>query len=193
MTLGQTTAGRDLKPRLLILGGLMVFGLLVLTVRLYRLQITRGEEFTEKSVVNAWKEIRIPADRGVIFDSRREILVDNRPSFDVEITPAFCQHCAKAVLPQLATYLGWDAAQVARVEAQLKAVKHDAIYQPLTVWIDLTRDDLDRVKLDTLNAHRGDLPGVDVIQAPHRNYRSLFTDKDGKPTYGLSHSIGYMN
>ena len=193
MTLGQATAGRDLKTRLLWLGGVMLVGLLVLSVRLYRLQITRGDEFVQRSVANALKEVRIPADRGMILDSRREILVDNRPSFDVVITPAFCQHCYDEVLPQLATYLGWDPAQQAKIEAQLRAVKRNAVFQPLTIWIDLTRDDPERVKLDTLNAHKLELPGVDVVQAPHRNYRTVFVDKDKKPSNGLAHLLGYMN
>ncbi|HEX4620901.1 MAG TPA: penicillin-binding transpeptidase domain-containing protein, partial [Myxococcaceae bacterium] len=193
MKLGNTTAGRDLKTRLMVLGACMAVGLLTVGVRLYRLQITRGEEFVQKSVANALKEVRIPADRGMILDERKEILVDNRPSFDLQITPAFCLHCKEEVIPQLASYLGWDAPQITKVEAQLKAVKREAIFQPVTVWIDLTKDDPERVKLDTLNAHKMDLPGVDVIQAPHRNYRTVFFDRDGKPTNGLAPLIGYMN
>ena len=193
MTFGQNTAGRDLKNRLVGLGGLMLLGLLILAVRLYRLQITRGEEYVQRSVANALKEVRIPADRGMILDSRREILVDNRPSFDVEITPAFCQRCSEDVVPLLAGYLGWDVAQVAKVNAQLKGVKKSAVFQPITVWIDLTRDDPERVKLDTLSAHKHELPGVDIVQAPHRNYRTAFQEKDGSPGFGLSHLLGYMN
>jgi penicillin-binding protein 2 len=176
----------------MVLGACIAVGLLALAVRLYRLQITRGDEFVQKSVANALKEVRIPADRGMILDARKDVLVDNRPSFDLQITPAFCLHCKEEVIPQLASYLGWDATQVLKAEAQLKAVKREAIFQPVTVWIDLTKDDPERVKLDTLNAHKMDLPGVDVVQAPHRNYRTIFLDHDGKPSNGLAPLIGYM-
>lgn len=90
MTLGQTSAGKDLKTRYLWLGLVMLAGLVLLAGRLYRLQIARGDEYSAKSVANFVKEIRVKADRGIIKDRRGEILVDSRPSFDVFITPAFC-------------------------------------------------------------------------------------------------------
>ena len=194
MTLGQSTSGRDLRGRLVILGGLMIVGLIVLSVRLYRLQITHGEEFEQKSQANYIKEVREPAYRGLIKDSHGEILVDNRPSFDVVVTPAFCQRCSEDVLPQLAVYLGWDPGQQARVDGLVKAGKHNAEFRPITVAIDLTRgDEDDRLKLDVLNAHRMELSGVEVLPNQHRNYRNLFTDKEGKPAFGLAHVLGYMN
>ena len=71
MTLGQTSAGKDLKARYLWLGLVMLGGLLLLAGRLYRLQITRGDEYAAKSVANFVKEIRVKADRGIIKDRAR--------------------------------------------------------------------------------------------------------------------------
>ena len=109
MTLGQDSAGRSLKTRLGYLGLAMSAGLLLLAVQLYRLQIAHGDEYAARSVDNFVKRIRLHADRGMIMDRRGEILVDNRPSFDLFVTPAFCQNCLDEVLPRLALYLGWDA------------------------------------------------------------------------------------
>jgi len=143
MTLGQNSAGRDLKVRYFYLAILMVGGLLVLGVRLFRLQITHGEEYAAKSVENFEKKIRILADRGMIRDARGEILVDNRPSFDVFATPAFCQKCSEEVLPRLAAWLSWDAAQLQHARDQMKWAKQAAPFQPTLLRVDLARDELD--------------------------------------------------
>ncbi|HEY1418858.1 MAG TPA: penicillin-binding protein 2, partial [Myxococcaceae bacterium] len=179
MTLGQTSAGKDLKTRYLWLGLVMVAGLLLLAGRLYRLQIARGDEYSAKSVANFVKEIRVKADRGIIKDRRGEILVDSRPSFDVFITPAFCERCNEEVLPRLSGWLAWDADQRTHVEQLLKAAKRAAPFQPVPVQLDLNRDEL-----DTLNAHKLELPGVDWPAVPHRNYRTGTV---------LPHVVGYMN
>ncbi|HEX9508124.1 MAG TPA: penicillin-binding protein 2, partial [Myxococcales bacterium] len=179
MTLGQNSAGRDLKVRYFYLAILMVGGLLVLGVRLFRLQITHGEEYAAKSVENFEKKIRILADRGMIRDARGEILVDNRPSFDVFATPAFCQKCSEEVLPRLATWLSWDAAQLEHSRDQMRWARQAAPFQPTLLRVDLARDEL-----DLLNAHKLELPGVDVLRVPHRNYRTGTV---------MAHLLGYMN
>src|SRR5499433_4089090 len=143
MTLGQNSAGRNLKARLGYLGLAMTAGLVVLALQLYRLQITQGEEYAAKSVDNFVKKIRVPADRGMIKDRRGEILVDNRPSFDLFVTPAFCQNCREEVLPRLASYLGWDEAQLEHTREQVKAAKRVGPFQPTVLRVDLTRDELD--------------------------------------------------
>ena len=179
MTLGQNSAGKDLKARYLWLGLVMIAGLMLLAGRLYRLQIAHGDEYSAKSFANFVKEIRVKADRGIIKDRRGEILVDSRPSFDVFITPAFCERCSEEVLPRLAGWLAWDEDQRTHVEQLLRAAKRVAPFQPVPVQLDLNRDEL-----DTLNAHKLELPGVDWPAVPHRNYRTGIV---------LPHVVGYMN
>ncbi len=179
MTLGQSQPGRDLRTRYVWLGALMLLGLLALAINLYRLQVVHHEELLAKSEDNYVKEVRIRADRGIIKDRRGEILVDGRPSFDLYVTPAFCQKCRAEVLPKLAVWLGWDEAYLQRVERDLKAKHGTQIFQPMAVDVDLTRDEL-----DVVNAHLFELPGVDVVPVQHRNYRT-------GPV--LAHVLGYMN
>lgn len=179
MTLGQNSSGRDLKVRYLWLGGVMLLGLLALSVRLYRLQITRGDEFAAKSVENFVKELRVPADRGMVLDASGRILVDSRPSFDVLVTPAFCARCADEVLPKLATHLGWDDEQRREALAMLVRAKRNAPFRPVPIRIDVTRE-----QAEAIDAHRTELPGIEVQASPHRNYRSGAV---------LSHVLGYMN
>jgi penicillin-binding protein 2 len=178
-TLAETTPGRDLKRRFVWVGLAMVAGLVAISVQLYRLQITQGEEYSAKSVANFVKEVRLRADRGLIKDQRGTILVDSRPSFDAFITPAFCTNCAQDVLPQLGELLGWDDAARKKVEDQVRVARRNAPFHPLPVRIDLTRDEYDRI-----NARRDMLDGVDVVPVPHRHYRTGNV---------LSHVLGYMN
>src|SRR5262245_23463369 len=110
MTLGQNSPGRDLKDRYLVLGGFMLLCLLVLAVRTYRLQVTRYDEYSAKSAANFVKEVRLRADRGSILDASGQILAENRPSFDLFLTPAFCQKCTDEVLPKMVAMLNWDPA-----------------------------------------------------------------------------------
>jgi len=178
-TLGNTTPGRELKRRFLWLGLAMSLGLGLLSIQLYRLQITRGEEYAAKSVANFVKEVRLRADRGVIKDARGTILVDSRPSFDAFITPAFCTDCAEQVIPRLAELLQWDADQAKKVEDLVRQGRRNAPFQPVPVRVDLSRDEYDR-----LAARRDILDGVEVAPVPHRFYRTNTV---------LSHVLGYMN
>ncbi|MBX3295103.1 MAG: penicillin-binding protein 2 [Acidobacteria bacterium] len=60
--------------------------LAVLGVRLYYLQIVRGDYFQERAENQRIRLIPIPAPRGAIFDRNGNILVDSRPTFNVVIS-----------------------------------------------------------------------------------------------------------
>src|SRR4051812_19758080 len=105
MELGHNSEGRELRPRFVWLGGFFMLGLFILALNLYRLMVVRYDEFKALSTDNQFKDVRMRAERGQIKDRRGEVLVDSRPSFDVAVTPAFCQRCSTEVLPQLAEVL----------------------------------------------------------------------------------------
>lgn len=170
--------GRELRLRIGWLGVAFALGFLILAGRLWYLQIRKGEEYFAKSEGNFIKELRVPADRGMILDRKGEILVDNRPSYDVYLTPAFCQQCDD-VIGTLAGLLTLEAEDLQRVTQGVEKARGLASFQPLLVRLDLTRDEL-----DVLEAARDRLPGVDIIPAPHRNYRN------GPLT---AHVLGYLS
>jgi penicillin-binding protein 2 len=65
----------------------IVFVLLTLLgVRLYFLQIVKGEYYSERAENQRVRLIPIPAPRGAIFDRNGEILVDSRPTYNVTLT-----------------------------------------------------------------------------------------------------------
>src|SRR6266849_1837283 len=197
MTLGENSEGRDLKVRYLYLAILMMLGLLVLGIRLYRLQIAQGDEYAAKSVDNFVKKIRVPADRGMIKDRRGEILVDNRPSFDLFVPPAFCQKCREEVLPKLAGWLSWDEEQLERAREQVRLAKHTAPFQPSLLRVDLTRDEVDRLNAERIEYALGDYIGRRGVERFYEQrlrgvdgLRKEVVNARGEPIPGLSELLG---
>lgn len=78
-----------IRGRLYLLRGVIVGILLLLLVRVYWLQQTRGQELQTLAEENQLARILIDAPRGVIFDRNGLPLAVNEPSFNVTITPAF--------------------------------------------------------------------------------------------------------
>src|SRR5207248_10041984 len=115
---------RELRPRTALGALVVVCALLVLTVRLYQLQILRGDEYSAQSVSNFRKSLFVPADRAMIKDRLGRILVDNRPSFDVLLTPAFCPPQAKG-------------------DARDKGGTRDEVMAKLATYLAMTPDDID--------------------------------------------------
>ncbi|MCU1287786.1 MAG: penicillin-binding protein 2 [Acidobacteria bacterium] len=58
----------------------------ILGVRLYYLQIVKGEYYSEKAENQRIRMIPIPAPRGAIFDRNGKILVDSRPTYNVTLS-----------------------------------------------------------------------------------------------------------
>src|SRR5512138_51944 len=172
-------AQKDFRPRLFWGTVVVVVSFVVLVARLYQLQILRGDEYKETADDNFVKELRQPADRGLVLDRNRRVLVDSRPSYDVTLTPHFCGKQCDDVITRLATLLSLSQEEIERARSMARSAKKLERFQPFTVKIDVGRDALDQYL-----ASQMDLLGVDVVATPHRNYR-----------YGSlgGHLIGYMN
>ncbi|BDG01757.1 penicillin-binding protein 2 [Anaeromyxobacter oryzae] len=172
-------AQKEFKPRLVWATGIAVLAFVVLVGRLYQLQILQGDEYKERADENFVKELRVPADRGLVLDRNRRVLVDSRPSYDVTLTPYFCGKQCDDILSRLATMLQMSPDEMDRAQLQLKNARKLERFRPFTVKVDISREELDRYLSQQM-----ELPGVDVQPVPHRNYRYA----------GLGgHLIGYMN
>lgn len=176
---GPGATQREFKPRALWATVVVVVAFLILLGRLYQLQVLRGDEYKEKADENFVKELRVPADRGQVLDRRSRVLVDSRPSYDVTLTPYFCGKQCDEIVSRLAALLALPPEGEQRARAQLAAARKLERFRPFTLAVDVRREEL-----DVLEAGGMDLPGVDVLPTPHRNYR--FGPLGG-------HLIGYMN
>ncbi len=173
------TGTRQIRPRVAVASIVVVLAMGVLVVNLYHLQILRGTELAEKSKINFIKELIVPADRGIVFDRRGTQLAENRVSFDVVVTPAFCKPC-DSTFSTLARVLKLDKDDLQNVRADFADAAGLERFQPLRVKQDITRDEVDLVEAAKA---RGDLsPAVDLVGTPHRAYRV---------PPGFAHAIGY--
>ncbi len=99
---------------------------LILVVRLYYVQVVRGEEYLAKSESNFIQERRIAHARGLIYDQTGRTLVDNRPSHDVFLTVAFLPDSTRT-LKMIAPIIGIGLEDVVDIDKHvLQAVEDPA-------------------------------------------------------------------
>ncbi|MBN2493170.1 MAG: penicillin-binding protein 2 [Deltaproteobacteria bacterium] len=145
---------------------LMALALLLLAGRLYYLQIHRGAEYLALSRSNFVSERRKVALRGMIFDRNRRLLVDNRPSFNVYFTPAFCKKSAfDDTLAHLTEYLGLSDEEIERTRDYFEETKRLDRFLPLLVRRDVAWAELAMIEQQMLT-----LDGVEVRPETQRAY-----------------------
>lgn len=149
---------------------------LVLAARLWHLQVYSGELYFKKSADNFVKELELPATRGQILDRHGRVLADNRPSYNVYITPRFFTGDA---MQKLARDLRLDDADVDALRAKIQARRGLDRFRQLLAFEDIPRDRLAQLESDGL-----ELPGVSFEAAVHRQYPH--------GTLG-AHTLGYLN
>ena len=74
------------KNRTAVLGVLLIPLFIILIVRLFQLQIVRGDEYYEDYVNTTRKEVSIPAIRGNIYDRNGVLLAGNKVVYNVTLT-----------------------------------------------------------------------------------------------------------
>jgi penicillin-binding protein 2 len=74
---------QNLRARLRVIQIIVILLLSVLGVRLYMLQVVRGQFYAEIAENQRRRRLPIPAPRGVIFDRAGKVLVDSRPIYNV--------------------------------------------------------------------------------------------------------------
>ena len=76
------------RSRALVISILVTLVFLLLLLRLYDLQITHNEHYQTLSNDNRVRVLAIPPTRGLIYDRTGHLLADNRPSYELVITPS---------------------------------------------------------------------------------------------------------
>src|SRR5574341_2044669 len=91
-------AQSEFRTKLAVATIVVIAAFLALIGKLFWIQIVRGDEYRARAEDNYLKEVRVPADRGLILDRNHIVLVDQRPSFDVTLTANYCgKQCAEVV------------------------------------------------------------------------------------------------
>ena len=146
----------------------------VLLLRLWYLQLIRGETYRNLSENNRIRLEDIAPTRGIIYDRYGRILVDNRPAFTLAIVPEDIRDFPNT-LNQLSGILEIDQSQFAE---KVQVAPKGAPFRPILLARDMTRDQVAAVE-----THRFHLPGVMVQIEPRRSYE--------RPSFA-AHLIGYL-
>lgn len=177
--IGQNEQLQSFQDRFRYLYALLVIMGSVLFLRLWYLQIIKGQEFKRFAEENRLKRIKIEAPRGMVFDRNRQILLDNHPTFNVTITPQYFRAASleqrDATLQKLAKIVKISSKNIQEILA--KARKQPS-FQPVVIKKNLSMDEVSLIEMEKLS-----LPGVEVATGIRRtNVNGLIG----------SHLLGYI-
>src|SRR5437867_8238756 len=142
----------EFQLRMAVAIGVVCAAFALVGLRLWYLQVERGAQMRYYSEKNRIRLVRVPAPRGVVYDRNGEILIDNRPSFDVVFVPEDARERRRQVLRELAGYLGEEEPALHQtVRAPTKRPPYEGI---------VVRRDVEWHGVVALETHQLDLPGV---------------------------------
>ncbi|HXE91010.1 MAG TPA: penicillin-binding protein 2 [Terriglobales bacterium] len=147
---------------------------LLLAYGLWRLQVSGGERYEQLAQRNRIRGIPVMAPRGKILDREGRILVDNYPSFTV----LYQREQGAPSEDDLARMAAGLHMSVEEIQGRLRRRAGEPSFRPAVIKEDITPDELAFVE-----AHRAELPQLDVIMVHRRLY----------PRNGFAaHLIGYV-
>lgn len=173
MKLGNPYNTNDLKSRATGIAVFFTIFLSLLAVRLWYLQIWRGEEYRLFSDQNRFKIQRRAAPRGKVLDRHGHLLADNRPRFDLLYTRGYASDLDKE-FQILSDVFSWSSDELAKKKAQ---ILESAPYLPRMIARDLSWTELAQVE-----SQRLELSGTDIEVRAVRDY--LYGDS-------FFHVLGY--
>ena len=97
----------NFEKKLKILNYIIYFAFLVIIIRLFYLQVIKGNYFQDRANRNMFRTISIKGPRGIIFDSRDNVMVKNIPSYSLYIIPKDVMNIS-SVIRTLSSILGTD-------------------------------------------------------------------------------------
>jgi penicillin-binding protein 2 len=138
---------------------LCLFG--VLFIRLWQLQLVEGEGHRERSEHNRIRRQDLPPWRGMILGRQGQVLVANRPSYDLLVVPEDVAD-TRLLARRLGTLLRQDPNQLL---GQLEGARLGG-----TNSLRL-RSDLSWEEMALIETYQPELPGVSIQVSPKREYR----------------------
>jgi penicillin-binding protein 2 len=145
-----------------------------LVLRLWYVQIVNGPAYRAQSENNRIRLNDVPPFRGMMFDRNGELIVDNRPSFDLFVVPEEV-HDPERLSSSFEELIGLAANTV---EEKLDDEGRKAPFRPLLVKKNLSREELAIIETNLFN-----LPGTMIQVKPQRHY--IYSEF-------ASHVIGYL-
>ncbi len=167
--MNDTNFGSIIRRRIIFLA--IILFVSVIAFRLFNMQILEQPAYSTKADENSVKPIYQTAPRGVFFDRNYQVLVGNKPSFTLRITPAEYDN---KLTPFLEAILGVPEGYINRI---LKQNDQISKYIPRRV-----AKDVNFKVIAWYEENSSKLPGVDYVIETQRDY-----------SFGImgSHMFGY--
>jgi penicillin-binding protein 2 len=155
------------------IGIVVMMGLLV--VNLYNIQVIQYQDYETRSNDNRIKIVPIAPNRGLIYDRNGKVLAENRPVFNLEITPEKVDNLAETIAELRKVIEISDE----RIEAFHKERKRTRRFKSIPIISQLSHE---QVAQFSVNQHK--FKGIEVTGQLKRYY-----------PYGeiLTHVIGYVS
>jgi penicillin-binding protein 2 len=170
----------DLSQNLpLRIGTIQIIAFILLSIlgmRLYHLQINRGEELKNKAVNQQIRYISIPAPRGAIFDRNGKLLVDSRSTYNIVLS----HEPIKGINPadRLEDYAGGLGLDREYLLERLNLIKKRPEFETMVLKENATQQDIIWVESRQL-----EFPELRVELQPQRHYPYKTV---------LAHVLGYV-
>jgi len=145
----------------------------LLLIRLWYVQIYKGDVYKRIAETNRIQYIELAAPRGLIFDRNGQVVLGNRPYFDLVLVPQFVRD-TQTTFKILGRLLHIP---VSVFERRLWMSRGQPKYLPINL-----KRNLSLHEVATIESNKIFLPGVDISVAPRRDY------KIDTP----SHMVGYL-
>lgn len=149
------------KNKFKILFIIVSIALMLIVMRLWYLQVIKGEELRQRSENNSVRLRKIQSMRGLILDAGRQVLVDNQPSFDLIFVPDRTRD-VNTTLEKIRTLYAERSLTPSSLSSYTGKVK------PLVPFI--IERNISMEKLAVVETHALELPGVVVEVTPVRQY-----------------------
>jgi penicillin-binding protein 2 len=150
-----------IKKRLVGVSICIAAAFIILVFRLIYLQIVKGEEFRRYSKNNCIRLKSVNAPRGLIYDRNGILIVDNRPSFNLNIV----LEDAKPLEKTINTLSELINVPYEELSDRIDKFEKKSYYKPFALKKNISRE-----QLAVVEAHNFDLPGIIISVEPRRNY-----------------------
>lgn len=176
ITLSQRREVGEFRKRYRWMALFVVLVFAGIIIRVAQVQLFQRDRWSGIAQENITKVLELPATRGVMRDIEGRVIASNRPSYDVYATPRLLQ---PADLDRVASLMGLDAAERAALQTRMEELSPSRRSHQIELF-----SDVDREQLAALETHLSELPALDIITVPLRDYPYA--------TLG-AHLIGYLN
>ena len=149
----------------------IVTGMIIL--RLWYIQVYRGQYYVEISERNRVRRIEIPVPRGVIYDRHGDVVIGNRPYFDLVYIPQYVND--KSATFKILSRLLHIPVSIFRKRIDLARGRPK--FLPITL-----KKNLSLHEVSIIESNKIFLPGIEIRVAPRRHYQSTTPP----------HMVGYL-